>query len=299
MESSGCGRIASTPVPAPRIWLLASPAVTGFPAQSADSSAGGALIVLDSAAFRPVLVKSGSGVATFTSFQGSRYHPEAVRAIAETPAVRDTFSRRVAGIAGSASALLLDFQEMPPSDLPSFIELARAIGNAARAGSIATFGIIVPAGDTLAYPASLLARVADVIVIRVGTEHRPGTPAGPPSTPDFIRRQLGGRLIGLGATRLAAELPLHGYIWNSDGAARIITYREANERILREGGAFRRDPASRFLTAEGRDGSSIWVPDAETIRSLIAVAQSRGVNTVALTGVTGSDPAIAGLVVRR
>ena len=293
-----CGRLSSPPIPAPRLWYLASPVLRNSPAD--DSSDTGGLVVLDSITFRPVLSSRGRGITTFTSYQGTRYHPDAVRAIAEEPAVIDSFSRITAASAASAgTGLLLDFQELSSSDLSRFVELVRAIGTVARARSLSPFGIIVPAGDTLSYPVPVLARVADVIVVRLGTEHRPGTAPGPLTTPDFIRRHLGSRAIGLGATRLAAEFPVYGYIWSHGGSARIITYREASGLILREGGSFRRDPASQFLTAEGRDGWTIWLPDARTIQSLITAAQSRGVNTIALTGIPGSDPAIAGLLLRR
>lgn len=296
----GCGRIPSTSVPVPRVWYLASPAFAPAGGVPDSSSAAGALVVLDSAAFRPVLSRHGQGVVTFTSYQGSRYHPEAVRAIAEEPQVLDTFSRAVASIARSGgSGLLLDFQEMSASDLPRLVELARNIGKAARRESLSPFGVIIPAADTLAYPASVFARVADVIVIRLGTEHRPGTPAGPLTSPDFIRRHVGARAIGLGATRLAAEFPLYGYIWQSDGSVRPITYRQASDLIRREAGAFRRDPATQFLTAEGRDGWTVWIPDARTIQSLVAVAQERGVNNIVLSGVTGADPAIRDAMLRR
>lgn len=289
---SACGRIPSTPIPAPRVWFLTSATLAADRA-TAESTVTGGLILLDSTTFRPVLRQRGAGVTTFTSYQGSRYHPDAVKAIAEEPAVLDTFSRSVASVARSAgTGLLLDFQDLSASDLPRFVELVRSIASAAHAQSLSPFGIIIPAGDTLAYPASVLARVADVIVVRLGTEHRPGTPAGPLTSPDFIRRHLGTRAIGLGSTRLAAEFPLYGYIWARDGSARRISHREASEMIRREAGVFRRDPTSQFLTAEGRDGWTIWVPDARTISALIAIAQSRGVNTIALTGVAGADPAI-------
>jgi hypothetical protein len=189
----------------------------------------------------------------------------------------------------------VDFQDMAASDLPAFFELVRAMAGASRARSVSPFGIIVPAGDTLAYPASLLSRAADIVVVRLGTEHRPGTPPGPLTSPDFIRRQLGARAIAVGAARLAAELPLYGFIWYRDGSARPITYRDANALLLREAGAFRRDPASQFLTAEGRDGSTLWLPDAQTIDALIRVVQSRGVNTIALSGGNGADPRIRAL----
>jgi len=295
---SACSRISSAPAPVARVWRIGSPLL--FDPSTPGDSAAGSVIVLDSAAFRPVLFRRGTGISTFTNYQGARYHPEAVRAVAEEPAVLDTFSRTAAVIASTVgSGLLLDFQEMSATDIPQFVELVRALGAAARARSLTPFGIMIPAGDTLAYPAPILARVADVIVVRLGIEHRPGTPPGPLTTPDFIRRQLGARAIGLGATRLAAEFPLYGYIWSRDGKARVITYREANDLILREAGAFRRDPASQFLTADGRDGWTIWVPDLRTIRSLIEAARSRGVNSIALSGWDGSDPALAGLFVKR
>ena len=298
IAASACGRISSTSIPPARIWLLTSP-LLGEGIRASDSTDSGGLVVLDSSAFRPVLVKAARGIVTFTNYQGARYHPEAVRAIADEPAVLDSFSRRAAEVAASGgSGLLVDFQEMSAPDIPQLVELIRAIGNAARARSLAPFGIIIPSGDTLSYPAPLLARVADVIVIRLGTEHRPGTRPGPLTTPDFIRRQLGARTIGLGATRLGAEFPLYGFIWNRDGSARVITYREASQLILREAGSFRRDPASQFLTAEGRDGWTVWVPDSRTIKSLVAEAQSRGINTIALSGLAGSDPAIADLLKR-
>ena len=296
--ASSCGRISSAPIPDARVWRIASPLL--FDRPTSGELGAGSVIVLDSAAFRPVLFRHGSGISTFTNYQGTRYHPEAVRAIAEEPALLDTFSRRAAVIASSVgSGLLLDFQEMSASDIPHFVELVRALGNAARARSLTPFGIVIPAGDTVAYPASILARVADVIVVRLGIEHRPGTRPGPLTTPDFIRRHLGERSLGLGATRLAAEFPLYGYIWSRDGSARVITYREANDLILREAGSFRRDPASQFLAAEGRDGWTIWIPDLRTIRSLIEAAQSRGVNSIALTGWNGADPALAALLVKR
>lgn len=300
--AAACGRFSSAPQPAPQIWYLASPSLA--PSSSLDSIPplrAGALITLDSASLRPVLELQGNGVVTFTNYQGTRYHPEAVRAIAEEPSVIDTFSLSVATTASSAGAgLLLDFQGLSPSDLPRLMDLVRAIASATRNVSRTQFGMIVPAGDTLAYPASLLARVADLIVVRLGTEHRPGTMPGPLATPEFIRRELGSRIRGLGAARLGAELPLYGYMWDSSGNARIITYREANALALREAIPFRRDPASQFLTAAGRDGWTMWIPDAQTVRTMIGAIQSRGVNIVALTGLYGADPLIArGALLRR
>ncbi|HEX6573988.1 MAG TPA: hypothetical protein VF042_03380 [Gemmatimonadaceae bacterium] len=292
---AACGRVGSSPVPEPAIWLLSSPVLA---ADSIIAPLQGGLVVLDTATIRPVLKARGGSesantIATFTTYQGTRYHPEMIRAITEDSAVVIPFSRAVVTAAsGAGKGLLLDAQEMPAEDVPRLIRMLRGLASALRDRGRTPFGVIVPASDTLAYPAEELARAADLVVVRFGDAHRPGTPAGPLATPEVVRRELGIRLNGLGASRLAAEFPLYGYIWNRDSSTRAITFREANAILLQEAGAFRRDPASRYLTASLQNGSTIWVPDAETIRSLIAVTQSRGVNTIALTGINGADPAI-------
>ena len=47
--------------------------------------------------------------------------------------------------------------------------------------------------------------------------------------------------------------------------------------VVRQGGAFRRDPASQFLTATSGDGWTIWVPDLTTIEALVRVDLSTSV----------------------
>ena len=290
-----CGKVPSVPVPEATIWFIASPLLDD---DTSGSDLEGGLVKLDTGTIRPVLaIRSNaqplSTIATFTTYQGTRYHPDMMRAVISDSAVIQPFARAVITASMTAGkGLLLDAQEMGASDFGKFFPFLRALASAARDRGRTPFGVIVPAGDTLAYPTVQIARAADVIVVRFGMEHRPGTPAGPPATHDFVRRELGIRSNGLGASRLAAEFPLYGYIWKADGTARVITYREASNQLLQEAGAFRRDEASRYLMATLGDGSTIWVPDAETIRSLIEVAQSRGVNTIALSGTTGADPSL-------
>jgi hypothetical protein len=293
--AGACGKLPSAPVPSASILFLTSPMLGS---DTAGGDIKGGLVRLDTATIRPVLdIRSGAQplitAATFTTYQGTRYHPDMVRAVTEDPGVIQPFARAVVTASMSAGkGLLIDAQDMAPSDFGKTLSFLRALATAARDRGRAPFGVIVPAGDTLGYPTLEIARAADLVVVRFGMEHRPGTPPGPPASPDYVRRELGIRSNGLGASRLAAEFPLFGYVWNRNGSARIITYRDASSTLLREAGTFQRDPASQYLTATLQNGSTIWVPDAGTIRSLIAVAQSRGVNTIALSGVTGADPVL-------
>ena len=283
--AAGCGRIRATGAPEARVFRVAS-----------SSLGDSGVIQLDSTSLRPVprLSRSVSPgrLTIFTSFQGSRYHPESVRAITEDSTVLAQFGRAFARVAPPTEILLIDVQDMSPDDIPRVVSLLRTVGDAARSSMSSRVGVVVPSGDTVAYPTRILARSADLIVVRANDQHRPGTRPGPLVTPELITRALGLRSPDAGASRLGIELPLYGYVWNRDDSVRVITFREANARVIRESGTFTRDPSSQFLTATGRDGWTIWVPDSRTVQFMITAALKRGVNMVALAGASGADPAI-------
>ncbi|MGK2960826.1 MAG: hypothetical protein ACSLFK_01630 [Gemmatimonadaceae bacterium] len=270
----------------------------------------GALVVLDSTSLRPVMVRrGGSGVfesrsndsswlvihiirpAVITTYQGGRYHPETVRALVDDTLVLALAARSTA-VTARGMSLIVDFQGATPTDLPGMVEMVRSMGRFARPMGSRPIAMVVPPGDTVSYPTSILARVADILVIRLHGEHRPGTAPGPLTTPEFIGREIGLRARIVGASRLGAELPLFGYRWNANGTAVPITWVDAQALVRSESGAFTRDPASQFLTARGRDGWSVWVPDARTVQSMVAAVKRRGVTLIALSGVEGADPAL-------
>lgn len=270
----------------------------------------GALVVFDSTSLRPVMVRrGGSGVvegkvndsswfvmhiirpAIITTYQGGRYRPETVRALVDDTLVMALAARSTAVTARDMS-LIIDFQGATPADLPGMVEMVRSIGRFARPMGSRRVAMVVPPGDTVSYPTAILARVADILVIRLHGEHRPGTAPGPLATPEFIAREIGLRSRVIGASRIGAELPLFGYQWNADGTAVPITWADAQALVRSESGAFTRDPSSQFLTARGRDGWTVWVPDARTVQSMVTAVKRRGVTQFALAGVEGADPAL-------
>lgn len=254
------------------------------------------MLVLDTASLRPVVSRgeiiSLDRIVRFTNFEGGHFHADAVRAISEDPQVMDGFTRTLARSIPTGATLVIDLQEMSADDLQRVTAFARALGTSARAISQSRVTMIVHAGDTVAYPTRILSRVVDLLLIRLWDEHRPGTRPGPPATPDFIRRELGARTTAIGASRIAAYFPLHGYIWNRTDSATTITFDEASRMVIRDAGEFRRDPSSQFLTATGRDGWTVWVPDITTVNALIRAARSRGATVIAFSNFRGSDPAI-------
>ena len=254
------------------------------------------MLVLDTTSLRPVVSRgelvSLDRIVRFSNFQGSRFHPETVRALSDDPQVLDGFARTLARSIPRGAQLLIDVQEMSVDDVARLTSFVRALSNSSKALAQSDAALILPAGDTVSYPTRILSRVVDLLVIRVWDEYRPGTRPGPPATPDFVRRALGSRSTAIGASRIAAYFPLYGYMWNRRDSARVITFEEANRIVIREAGAFRRDPASQFLTATGRDGWTVWVPDLTTINFLIQAARGRGARIIALSNFRGADPGI-------
>ena len=295
---TGCHVLPASQPVRTEIWYVASPIMPGVQKLRADSAGStGGILLLDTASLRPVPWRNGAPavverIATFTTYRGSRYHPESIRAITEDSAVLARFADSVATLRPAfGTALFLDLQQSTAADIQSLVMFTREMARAAAAQHIRPLGVVVPRGDTVNYPTEILARVADVIVVRLDGEHGPGTAAGAPVTAEFVRRELGLRSVGVGASRLVAEFPLYGYIWTRDGAARPITFADASALVTGEAGNFRRDPTSQFLTASGRDGWTVWVPDRRTIQTLIDAAHTRGVDTIALSGTEGADPA--------
>jgi hypothetical protein len=284
---------------ATEIWGISSPSAQDRPtagfARVVDT-----WIVLDSGSFRPALLfqpliatTPEGRLSIVTSFQGSRYHPDVVRAIGESGDAVPSTARSIAALVAAGSAgLILDFQEMTPEDLTLLANVSRAIADSARAKAVKQIAMIIPAADSSAYPARPLARIADLLIVRLFPEHGVGTAAGPIVSPPSFARGLGARASEVGVTRIIAGLPADGVLWSSrDSTARRVSYTEALQLAERASTSFLRDPASGNLHAtSARDGWEIWLADHELIERLIEDGRRIGVTRFALFGLDGADP---------
>ncbi len=288
------------------VLIIASPS-----AQAVDQATGGGavtqrfaggLLVIDTTSLRPILRSDPSivsddprvsRIAVVTTFEGSRYHPETSRALFENEQV---MARAAGAIASSVplagNGVFLDFQNAAPGDIRGIAALTRSIADSARAARISPVGVIVPAADTVGYPTTILARSADFLVVRLHGEHGPGTAPGPLASPEWMARHIGMRSKEIGANRIVAELPLFGYRWDRSGRVSPITFAAAQALVLSEAGSFHRDPPTGFLTATGRDGWTVWIPDGRSVAMMIGFVRRSGVNRFALAGSGGADPDI-------
>ena len=179
---------------------------------------------------------------------------------------------------------------MTAADIRALAAVTRAIADSSRKYVLGPIGFVVPVADTAGYPGAIIARSADLIVLRFDGEHRPGTSPGPVASIPWFTRQLGTRAAEVGASRIVAELPLFGYQWQRDGTARRITYEQALAAVLADAIELQRDPLSRSLFAlSPRDGWQIWVNDHETVELLISSARRIGVNRFSVAGAQGAD----------
>ena len=292
------------------IWAIWSPDSRRSSTPDGFAATAETWIALDTISFRPTIISrtadegSSTGqpsvvrllparhASVITSFQGSRYHADVIRGLSESRDAVAVTAGSLASLLSSsrAQAVILDFQEMTPEDLETLMDVSRAIADSSRAHSAAAIIMMIPAADSAGYPARILGRIADLLLVKLFPEHGATTPAGPIVSASWFTRRLGQRASEAGVNRVVAGIPVDGIIWDRRGARRISYLdavrlaREANSPIIR-------DPASGNLHAvSSRDGWDIWLVDRELIEKLIDEGRRIGVTRFALFGLEGADP---------
>jgi hypothetical protein len=235
LYAGGCTTLPATPAPPAERWGFTAP----WDARSAASMRlhGAQLdavvtgwIPLDSLTgapftlYRDMVGASGTTsarrMALVTSFHGSSFHPEPLRALALHP---DSLSRVSSAIAertlrGGYRGLVLDFEGMTPADTGVTRAVVASLVAAAHARGIAPVVVALPASDTAGYPARLFA-TADLLMVMLYDQHWATSPAGAIAAPEWVRRTLATRVAESGASRMVAALPLYGYQGRATGEA--------------------------------------------------------------------------------
>lgn len=116
---------------------------------------------------------------------------------------------------------------------------------------------------------------------------------GPICDPDWMRSMLALRIAEVGASRIVAALPTHGYRWTAKGgtAAKDVSFAEARRMAEQSRVALERDPKAKTLRAVKPGEWEIWVTDAELLATLARQATDAGVQRIALWRIGPEDPA--------
>jgi peptidoglycan-N-acetylglucosamine deacetylase len=236
-----------------------------------------------------------------TTYQGSRFHPETVRALASDSALLAEMTSRLARVALSYGyrTVVLSFEGMSGQDLPALLIVVRAIRDATRRLGIPSTGITVPVGDTAAYPGRLLLSAADYLVAMVYDQHWPSSRPGPIAAPDWAARMLAVRVAEVGGNRVVAAFPFYGYRWSKGAEAEMVGFEDAQTLAQREGTVLRREPSSQTLRLVSPQGWEVWVADAVLAQALIREARKVGVSRFAFWRLGLEDATVWRSVVRR
>jgi spore germination protein YaaH len=261
-------------------------------------------IALDTTTFLPLQLypdtlrydpaTSSRTMALITSYNGSRFHPEIIRALGTSAQAAGVTAGAIASLVDSSGyrGVVIDFEGMTPRDLDPLMVVARAVADSVRAHGVTTVVIAVPAGDTAAYPSALLLQYADLIMAMLYDQHWSASPAGPIASPDWVSRNLGTRAAEVGAARIVAAFPLYGYRWRKAAETEVISFDDARRLTTMTNTPLVRDHASATLHAASPEGWELWVSDRVLLDTLVREARQLGINTFALWRLGLEDPEI-------
>jgi spore germination protein YaaH len=261
-------------------------------------------IALDTTSFLPVQLYADSvgrdstlaarAMALITSYNGSRFHPEVIRALGGNAEAMGITAGAIAALVDSSRyrGVVMDFEGMTPRDLDQLLSFTRAVADSVRAHGVETVVIAVPAGDTAAYPAGLLLQSADLIMPMLYDQHWSTSPPGSIAAPEWVRRNLGTRVAEVGAARIVAAFPLYGYRWRKTAETEVISFDDARRLTTMTNTALIRDHASATLHATSPEGWELWVSDRVLLETLVREARQLGVRTFALWRLGLEDQAV-------
>ena len=238
--------------------------------------------------------RAGRTMALITSYAGSRFHPEIIRALGGNAQATGITAGAIAALvdSGRYRGVVMNFEGMTPRDLDQLLFFTRALADSVRSHGVSTVVIAVPAGDTAAYPAGLLLQSADLIMPILYDQHWSASPPGPIASPEWVMRNLGTRVAEVGAARIVAALPLYGYRWRRSAETEVVSFDDARRLTTMTNILLQRDHASTTLHATSPEGWELWVSDRVLLETLVREAKELGVRTFALWRLGLEDQAV-------
>lgn len=279
---------------------LASTAYVPLPAETGSETVIVAALRLDpingtwlhGVALTPMPEVESSNLAVLATFGGEeRNAATVVRVLGADTSGRWTAARALAEAmsAHGAGTLIISPGDLGPGESHTLIETLAVFASAARGHGAHAVALLAPAADTATFPTRVIARIADLLIIGPGPTIAPAKP-GPAVTTAELRRGVRLRASEMGTSRIAVLLPLHGYLWQRDSAARPISYAQAVAQTVEWRVPFARDSDSRLLFARQPAMGELWVPDAASVAFMVREARLMGVRRFVLVMGAGEDP---------
>jgi len=308
--AASCGAQAPGRGGGPELWAFTAP---WDPESAASVARNGhrfdavvtGWIALDSATGRPFVAGEfrddqrlrgrARRFALVTSWHNDRFHPRPIRALAARPALLGETARWIAAHAAATGyqGLVLDFEELQPTDVGALLAVVRAIRDSARARGVRSIPVAIPAANPASYPARRLLGAADFVLVMLYDQHWLGSEPGPISAPGWVAQSLAARVAEAGdPARVVAALPLYGYRWRRGAATEIVSFADAQRIAAQTRTPLRRDASSFTLRARRPPDWDLWVTDAELVRRLMTDAARSGVRRYAFWRLGQEDPTL-------
>jgi spore germination protein YaaH len=231
--------------------------------------------------------------ALVTSWQGERFRPETVRALAAAPARLDAAADSLGRLVrtGWYDGVVLDLEGHEPADSTALRAAVLALAEGARSGGARTVAVAVPA-EPGAYADTALLAVADRVVVMLYDEHWSGSGPGPIASPAFADAALARWRAWLPPERLVAALPVYGYLWRNAAPGTVLSHMEFRALEREAGRPADRDPVTGELVLRLPRGGTAWYVDGQALSLLRTVVNRYEIGVVALWRLGLGEPMI-------
>jgi len=231
----------------------------------------------------PVLQNARDGVWHGADAAALLAHP------ARRKALLDRLEPDIAASGGSG--VIFDLEDLPARAQPNYLSLL-AEAHTRFAPRHWRVGVSVPANDA-DWDLAAYGRAADLVVLMAYDEHWPSSVPGPIASPAWFAAAVKQAGAQVPASKLAVGLASYGYDWPAGGVARPLSVSEAKTLAAKVGATPSRSaPGAEphfSYTARGVR-HQVWFIDAQASRAQVDLAQSLGVDTLALWRLGSEDP---------
>ena len=250
----------------------------------------------DDAAARTALNRPRRRPTLLPVIQNARdgdWHGADAAALLASPARRKVLLDRLEPdiAASGGSGMVFDFEDLPSRAQPSYLSLL-AEAHARFAPRHWRVAVSVPANDS-DWDLGAYGRAADLVILMAYDEHWPSSAPGPIASPAWFATAVRQAAAQIPAPKLAVGLASYGYDWPAGGVAKPLSVSEAKALAAKVGAT----PTRSAPGAEPHFGYTarsvrhqVWFVDAQANRAQADLAQSLGVNTLALWRLGSEDP---------
>ncbi|MCA1842524.1 MAG: glycosyltransferase, partial [Actinobacteria bacterium] len=237
-----------------------------------------------------------AALAVVSNYDGTTFNGERAAEVLNSASARH---RLVATLVDQMDSrgwdgIVVDIERLPASSRVPFPML---IADLERAAGDRPVLVAVPARDPEqptaedGYDLASLGQAADQVVWMAYDQHTAATDAGPIAGLRWVRRTLTAATKVIPPQKLLLGVAGYGYAWPAQGAARDLTFSDAQALAGASGSTAEFDPVEQEWRARTADGTQAWYNDARSTAARATLAAEAHLAGIALWRIGAEDPA--------